>query len=549
MLNLDFSIKDLEWTEWRSVNTRSGIKKLRTAEIPKGNEFWNHWRKNGAQMKADGYSVGKYNSKWQINQWGSVDGAQAQQIKKEVKAAHQGYDDFAKEIASYDPDIEDHIILNRFKAIESKLLAWQPSSCKRIIAALISNKGCIDASDTGTGKTYTVLAAAWAMGLKPIIICPKAVIPSWKRACTFFGWGECDFFAINYEALKKNNPLGRWITEKRHKDYVWENIKKDNILIFDEAHVCKGQETLNAKLLKAAKGYYTCALSATLAKSPLDMRAIGHVLGLFNWPFFYDWVLRNGCVRDRYGLNYNGGTKGLLAIHKQIFPKRGTRVRIKDLGSAFPETQITCESFTLEDGDKINEIYNEMNMELAKLEAAGEASAANILVQQLRARQRQELVKVPLFCELAENEIAEGRSVAIFVNFNDTLEAISDRMKTQCLIRGGQTIEQRQKSIDDFQSGESNIIIVNIASGGVGVSLHALNEDSNPRTALISPSYSAVHLKQALGRVHRAGGKNSIQKIVFVANTIEDMVCERVKEKIKNINQINDGELAQALEF
>jgi len=47
-----------------------------------------------------------------------------------------------------------------------------------------------------------------------------------------------------------------------------------------------------------------------------------------------------------------------------------------------------------------------------------------------------------------------------------------------------------------------------------------------------------------LGRVHRATGKTpSVQKIVFANDTVEMRVCKAVREKLNNIDLINDDEM------
>ena len=80
-------------------------------------------------------------------------------------------------------------------------------------------------------------------------------------------------------------------------------------------------------------------------------------------------------------------------------------------------------------------------------------------------------------------------------------------------------------------------------AGGTGLSFHDTLGD-HPRVALISPSFSAVDLRQALGRVHRASGaSSSIQKIVFAADTIEMGVCRSIRAKLNNLDLINDDEL------
>jgi superfamily II DNA or RNA helicase len=85
--------------------------------------------------------------------------------------------------------------------------------------------------------------------------------------------------------------------------------------------------------------------------------------------------------------------------------------------------------------------------------------------------------------------------------------------------------------------------LVNTAAGGAGLSLHDLN-GKYPRMAIISPTPSAVNLRQVLGRIHRDGAKSkALQKIVFAANTEEEDVCENVKKKLHNLDIINDGDL------
>ena len=89
------------------------------------------------------------------------------------------------------------------------------------------------------------------------------------------------------------------------------------------------------------------------------------------------------------------------------------------------------------------------------------------------------------------------------------------------MIRGGQSTEERQREGDLFQSNEARICVCMIQAGGVGLSLHD-EHGGYPRVSLISPSFSAVEVRQTLGRIHRAGGKSpAIQKIGFAAKTVE----------------------------
>ena len=141
-----------------------------------------------------------------------------------------------------------------------------------------------------------------------------------------------------------------------------------------------------------------------------------------------------------------------------------------------------------------------------------------------------------------------GVSPVVFVNFTDTVEAIEKQLNknrkfdgTIAKIVGGQSDKVRQKDIELFQSDNKRIMIANLAAGNAGVSLHDLN-GNYPRGSVISPSYSAINLLQALGRIHRANGKTKcIQKVMFAAGTIEEEACKRVQCKLNNLECLNEG--------
>jgi len=177
------------------------------------------------------------------------------------------------------------------------------------------------------------------------------------------------------------------------------------------------------------------------------------------------------------------------------------------------------------------------------LEKRTKKDSTSKLTAILRARQRIELIKAPLFIEMIEEGLENNMSVAVFVNFTETLEALAERLGTKCIVNGKVSNEARQKNIDDFQNDTQRVILINIAAGGAGLSLHDIN-GKYPRLSLISPSYSAVLMRQATGRVWRDSAKSkSIQKIIFVANTVEENVCKLVNNKLDNLDLLNDGDL------
>lgn len=84
--------------------------------------------------------------------------------------------------------------------IRSKLLPYQIDHTNNLIHSLKTHNRCLDASDTGTGKTYTAAAVCALMHLKPLVICPKSVITNWTNVLTQFG---VEYYGIsNYESIQ-----------------------------------------------------------------------------------------------------------------------------------------------------------------------------------------------------------------------------------------------------------------------------------------------------------------------------------------------------------
>ncbi len=337
---------------------------------------------------------------------------------------------------------------------------------------------------------------------------------------------------------------------KRQRRFVWHQ-KDIPFIVFDEGQRCKAPDSLNSKIMIAAKrdGIPVIVASATAAQSPLEMKALGYVLGLHNGTDFWQWCKRNGCKPSSFGgFKFVGGDPAMLRIHHQIYPKLGCRTRREDVPD-FPESQIAAELYDLEGSEHIDELYAEMGLALdaLKLQSSRDVDLDHPLTQMLRARQQVELIKVPLFYELAEDAVAEGMSVAIFVNFSQTIAELRSRFH-DCgvsMIHGNQSEDgtERDAEIEKFQAGVTRILISNLKAGGVGVSLHDL-DGKHPRLSLISPTFSALDLVQVLGRVWRQGGKSkSIQRIVLAANTVEQHIQARIAAKLANISLLNDGDL------
>ena len=444
------------------------------------------------------------------------------------------------------------------------LLPPQREHAVSLLNSLYINGVACDQSETGTGKTYVAAWLAKNLNSPVVIVCPKVVIPSWTKVLSYFGIkAHC---LINYEKLMRGNTEHLNFKDGKDtgpSDYVI-NFPKNSLVILDEVHKCKSATSKNSDFLIKLKmdGYKSLLLSATSATNPLEMKAFGFATTLHNLVSYRQFITSSGAYAGRYGgfqidLQSQKTVEAMSNIHNTLFNlyKVSSRMTRKMFDKIFPDNHVMADCFDMgTNTDKINRVYLQMEAEMAALEESSINYSQHHFAIMTKARRMAELLKVPTMVEMIEDWYDEGISPVVFVNFTDTVEAIEKQLAKNskfdgkiARIVGGQSDKVRQNDIELFQSDVKRIMIANLAAGNAGVSLHDLI-GNHPRGSIISPSYSAINLLQALGRIHRAEGKTTcIQKVMFAAGTIEVEACKRVQCKLNNLECLNDGDLTYSV--
>ena len=494
--------------------------------------------------------------------------------------------------------------------MNEKLRPHQQAPFEALTGILARFGSGVDESGTGTGKTYVAAAVAACSGLPTLVVHPKVARSTWERAASHF---DEKFSLVGYELLRfGNTPFGTWSggAARREKYFVCEccqrTVDLDRFIpcyvhplgihcletkskphdygefhfhpgvkqvIFDEVHRCGGRDSLNADLLIAAKrqGLRILGLSATLAASPLQMRALGYLLDLHGLdrdvilqrgatlleksrirPNFYRWASHYGCRNDprfrgwKWMLGEAAQREVMLEIRNQIIPARGVRVRCEDI-PGFPACDIQAELYNVEAPEEIDLLYAEVQEALGILSAKSENDAApdSPLTRILRGRQRIELLKTPIAEELGRDFLDKGFSVVFFANFRQTIEELSQRFPDAPIIDGTpDSVKQRDASVARFQRNDCQALIVNNQAGGVCLSMQDL-DGFHPRMGLVMPSFSATDMIQVCGRLPRDGGKSTAHyRFIFADNTIEKGMHRAVRSKQHNIEALNDADLS-----
>jgi hypothetical protein len=445
------------------------------------------------------------------------------------------------------------------------LLEPQKDHAKRLLNSLHINGFAFDASPTGTGKTYVASSIALNLSLPVVVVCPKVAKKTWNDTLAKFN--ITPYAVINYEKLTRGNTPYYKFDKKEYVNskYWWESkgisvhFPKNCLVIVDECHKAKGINSKNGEMVTALKnnGYKVLLLSATAATNVTEMRSFGYVTNLHSGKNFYHFAKDNGADTNIWGHLVWDKTstiakKGMLNIHNTLFniQECASKMNIDDFGTIFPDNNVIAESFDIgsEGSKKLQAAYDKMEEELARLDDRAQNYSEHVFAIIMKARRMSEILKVPVTTDWIEDCVENDISPVVFFNFTDTLESVESRLSSKFAgmitkIVGGQTEKERNLEIAEFQSDKRRIALVNMNAGSACISLHDLN-GIYPRHSLICPSWSAIMTLQAIGRIHRANGKSKcIQKFLF-ASEIEERQRAKVAAKIKNISELNDGDLS-----
>lgn len=440
-----------------------------------------------------------------------------------------------------------------------KLRDYQQPHAEALLNSLRTHGVAKDGSDCGTGKTPVGAWVAKQYNAPVIVVPPKILIPQWRQ--WMLEAGVKDFHIINYESLRAGNRelVDRIEVKGSERDYYFWNLEPGTLIIWDEDHLLGGIDTQNSKLCRAAtvQGYPQLFLGATSFTGPDKMQALGFALGLHKVHDFESWCLQNGCRRNQFRkLVFTGNRAVLDSLHEHIYGgenPRGSRIRIADLGDAFPSNSVQCELYKVDNPEHINHCYQTLVDELEDLDFKEEEDYDSELVLRLRARQRAELYKIPLLAELTNEHRRQGYSVVVFLSFRDSVEALCRQLRQPVSritgVNGPVEAREREEAMRDFLANRTRVAVCVDSAGGVGIDLDDKTGEA-PRVTLVNPSDNSTVFKQVLGRTVRSSTKSAvIQKVVCAEGTMEEVIYTNLKKKLDHISLINDADLDPTLPF
>ena len=349
------------------------------------------------------------------------------------------------------------------------------------------------------------------------------------------------FVIINVESLRSDSII----------DAILHGPNKFDMIVFDEAHVCKNhQSQQGAHLLKLTKAKYRIGATGTLLlNNPLDCYVPLKWIGAekANFSNFKSYYCKFGGVFGRDIIGY----KNMLNL-KEHLEKYSLR-RTKDILNLPPKTVI---DEIIEMNSDQEDFYENIKSGIIDQVDKVHMSTVNLLAMVSRLRQASVLpsilttenissAKLDRAEDLARQIIDNGEKVVIFGTFKEPIYELARRLSDCKVLIGTGDLKDEEvaENKDRFQEDPSiNAFIGTWQKCGTGITLNA----ASYMIFLDTPFTMGVY-EQAQDRIHRIGTKNSV--IIYnliVKDTIDERVHEIVNDKGALADYIIDDEITES---
>lgn len=440
---------------------------------------------------------------------------------------------------------------------------------------LSSNLGCIDTSDTGTGKTWIAMALILHYQPKRVLVVgPKSSEKIWRDAGNKCGLTNLIF--ISKDTLRsrkgckiKHPYLIRDDTDPKKTRFMITNkykkfIREGGFLILDESHAFRNSSSDQYRAVKALmnglihpdekhKSRYMMLTASPLTKVDQTITLL-RMIGFIQSKLLYK--------KDRFGFIVFKGLQELIDIcstfdpsttkeimdtimdqqicintktTKNIAHKLFAQVVKYHITSACDASNDICVNIQKFNGyyDVDPETKSEFMKSLKEMETQYKCMLEkkkknNImkgplsnLATIMHQRQKTELLKASIFARLTRSRLKQepNAKIVCYVHFIQTLDILKQSLNdlNPIILKGSVKIEEREKRIHEFQTNPSaNVLLGILKISGESISLHDKIGNA-PRYNLISPGYELILSHQAAGRTIRGGSETkSDVTIIYV---------------------------------
>lgn len=416
------------------------------------------------------------------------------------------------------------------------------------------------ALDMGLGKTACAIAIATAValsrpGLPFLIVIPPSLRTNWLR--------EFQKFSPNVSVAIIS---GKTPTDLPNTDVIicgdatvdaWAPKLVGNVagLIVDEAHRTKNKGARRTKAIKdISNSLPVDAVRILMSGTPspngrvTELETMLDILGKWKvvggkgefWKY-YAPPAKNGYGREHIEERFTELGERMRAT----FMHRRLRADVIDLPNKGRSTvALSCSGHHAKRYKEAeSNIYDFFNKEDRDTSGLAKAEAL-VMLNTLRKLSGE--AKIPALIALVKDMIEDDPSgVFIVAEHSSVIDALQVAFMGKCVsIRGGMSDKDKSDAVDAFNNGDVQILIGQITSAGVGLTLHG--NGRNHRVVFAQIPWTPAELRQAEDRLHRIGQTNDVQVTICLSAidglwTIDERLWHLLDNKAFSASAIEDG--------
>ena len=476
---------------------------------------------------------------------------------------------FIQEIPSYTDSIEQRMVLNEEevrsdlarKGFDRELKDFQLTN----LTQMLSLPSAADFSVPGAGKTTEALAYFFLKKESDqdrlLVVSPINAFSAWEEevpACiSDFGVVRLrgndltnikrllskkkNVFVTNYEFLRGNTAFLNLISEELVR------VDKNYMLILDESHRMKGQETAKVMSFLAPLSKKKLILTGTpMPQSEADL------IPQFNF-LYPDEVIYEDSVKEKFQPIFVRTTKESIDLP----PLEESTVSLEMQGAqqkfySYFLNPLLTRKYNF---NKIQEIRAFKQAVMRLIQFCSNPLLQLNYINEIDGNLAEELaeegmgIKMNQVLDDANKIIDQGEKVIIWSSFPNNIDLMCEKLShhNAVVVHGGipsgekDTPGTREYAINQFKTEQyCKVFIANPAAAGEGISLHKVC-----KTALyLDRTYNAAHYLQSKDRIHRIGSDPNttvVTRIYQLNKTIDKHIHARLDLKTRKMSAfLND---------
>lgn len=397
---------------------------------------------------------------------------------------------------------------------------------------LYDNKlGACLADDMGLGKTLqaiTFLQSIYHQINRVLVVCPVTILLNWESEIKKFSEMKHHIYHGGDRSYPEDAKiiLTSYGVMKKEGETTFANQNFD-VLILDEVQHLKNIRSIGAYAARKIKADFRICLTGTPVEN--DLAEFYNIIDL----------AVPGIWGDLQFVRTTSTTKSRLLARKTAAPFILRRTKAQVLSELPPKIEHTI-PLEFSDAERKQYTSNLMTTRQRINDAVSKQKYGEILRGLLHLRQNClwqklsaadapsfghfESVKISFLMETLEQILEEGHQAIIFSQFTTYLDLIQEVVEKHhwrySRIDGSQSINTRQKQVENFQSGKNPIFLISLKAGGVGLNLTAASY-----VFIMDPWWNPAVEQQAIDRAHRIGQENTL---TVYRPIIKDSVEEKV---------------------